>query len=62
MVILVWQDLPGISRREKTCGCISAWRISGALVYILSFNIFPAFTGIVADSVAIGASASVMLL
>lgn len=34
--------------------------ISGALVYILSFNIFPAFTGIVADSVAIGASASVM--
>lgn len=34
--------------------------ISGALVYILSFNIFPAFTGVVADSVAIGASASVM--
>jgi membrane associated rhomboid family serine protease len=34
--------------------------ISGAIVYILSFNIFPAFTGIVADSVAIGASASVM--
>ena len=34
--------------------------IIGALVYILSFNIFPAFTGIVAESVAIGASASVM--
>jgi membrane associated rhomboid family serine protease len=34
--------------------------ISGALVYILSFNVFPAFTGVVADSVAIGASASVM--
>ena len=34
--------------------------ICGALVYILSFNIFPVFTGIVADSVAIGASASVM--
>jgi membrane associated rhomboid family serine protease len=34
--------------------------ICGALVYILSFNIFPAFTGVVADSVAIGASASVM--
>jgi membrane associated rhomboid family serine protease len=33
---------------------------SGALVYILSFNIFPVFTGVVADSVAIGASASVM--
>jgi membrane associated rhomboid family serine protease len=36
--------------------------ISGALVYILSFNIFPAFTGAVADSVAIGASASVMAI
>jgi len=34
--------------------------ISGALVYILSFNIFPAFTGILSESVAIGASASVM--
>jgi membrane associated rhomboid family serine protease len=36
--------------------------ISGAIVYILSFNIFPAFTGIVEDSVAIGASASVMAI
>ena len=36
--------------------------ISGAIVYVLSFNIFPAFTGIVADSVAIGASASVMAI
>jgi membrane associated rhomboid family serine protease len=36
--------------------------ISGAMVYILSFNIFPAFTGVVADSVAIGASASVMAI
>jgi membrane associated rhomboid family serine protease len=34
--------------------------ISGAIVYILSFNIFPAFIGIVSESVAIGASASVM--
>ncbi|MCX6301394.1 MAG: rhomboid family intramembrane serine protease [Bacteroidia bacterium] len=34
--------------------------ISGAIVYILSFNIFPAFTGLVSESVAIGASASVM--
>jgi membrane associated rhomboid family serine protease len=34
--------------------------ISGAVVYILSFNIFPAFNGIVSESVAIGASASVM--
>jgi membrane associated rhomboid family serine protease len=36
--------------------------ISGAIVYILSFNIFPAFTGLVHESVAIGASASVMAL
>jgi membrane associated rhomboid family serine protease len=34
--------------------------ISGAFIYILSFNVFPAFTGVVAESVAIGASASVM--
>lgn len=34
--------------------------ISGAIVYVLSFNIFPAFTGMIHDSVAIGASASVM--
>lgn len=33
--------------------------ISGAIVYILSFNIFPAFTDVVGESVAIGASASV---
>jgi membrane associated rhomboid family serine protease len=36
--------------------------ISGSVVYILSFNIFPAFSGLVADSVAIGASASVMAI
>jgi membrane associated rhomboid family serine protease len=36
--------------------------ISGALVYIFSFNIFPAFAGVVTDSVAIGASASVMAI
>jgi membrane associated rhomboid family serine protease len=36
--------------------------ISGAMVYIISFNIFPAFTGVVSDSVAIGASASVMAI
>jgi membrane associated rhomboid family serine protease len=34
--------------------------ISGAIVYIISFNIFPAFSGVVAESIAIGASASVM--
>jgi len=36
--------------------------ISGAIVYVLSFNVFPAFTGVVAESVAIGASASVMAI
>lgn len=34
--------------------------ISGAVLYISSFNIFPAFAGLVSESVAIGASASVM--
>jgi membrane associated rhomboid family serine protease len=34
--------------------------LSGAFIYILSFNIFPAFAGVVNESVAIGASASVM--
>jgi membrane associated rhomboid family serine protease len=36
--------------------------ISGALVFILSFNIFPAFSGVVGESAAIGASASVMAI
>ncbi len=34
--------------------------ICGAILYIVSFNVFPVFTGMVADSSAIGASASVM--
>ncbi len=34
--------------------------IAGAIVFVMSFNIFPAFTGTVRDSVALGASASVM--
>lgn len=34
--------------------------ICGAVVYIISFNIFPVFNQVVAESVAIGASASVM--
>lgn len=36
--------------------------ISGAFVYVVSFNIFPAFADIVSDSIAIGASASVMAI
>jgi len=34
--------------------------ICGAILYIISFNIFPAFNEIVNESIAIGASASVM--
>ena len=34
--------------------------ITGAIVYIISFNIFPAFDQVVSESVAIGASASVL--
>ncbi len=36
--------------------------IAGAFVYILSFNVFPAFRDVVDISVAIGASASVMAI
>jgi membrane associated rhomboid family serine protease len=36
--------------------------ICGAVVYVFSFNIFPAFSGVVGESVAIGASASVMAI
>jgi hypothetical protein len=36
--------------------------VSGSVLYILSFNIFPAFAGVVSESVAIGASASVMAI
>jgi membrane associated rhomboid family serine protease len=36
--------------------------LSGAVVYIASFNIFPAFSSAVSDSIAIGASASVMAI
>ena len=34
--------------------------ICGAVVYIISFNVFPVFSQVVAESVAIGASASVI--
>ncbi len=36
--------------------------LSGALVYVISFNIFPVFREIVNESVAIGASASVIAI
>jgi len=34
--------------------------IAGAAVYIISFNLFPVFSSVVGESIAIGASASVM--
>lgn len=34
--------------------------VCGAVIYVMSFNLFPAFTGIIDKSIAIGASASVM--
>jgi membrane associated rhomboid family serine protease len=36
--------------------------LSGAIIYVSAFNIFPAFSGMVGESVAIGASASVMAI
>jgi membrane associated rhomboid family serine protease len=36
--------------------------ISGAVVYMISFNIFPVYKDVVAESVAIGASASVLAI
>lgn len=36
--------------------------IAGAIVYIISFNVFPVFKPVVDESVAIGASASVMAI
>lgn len=36
--------------------------ISGAVVYIISFNVFPVFNQVVNESVAIGASASVLAI
>ncbi|HKL67982.1 MAG TPA: rhomboid family intramembrane serine protease, partial [Bacteroidales bacterium] len=36
--------------------------LSGALLYILSFNIFPAFADVIHLSIALGASASVMAI
>lgn len=36
--------------------------LSGAALFILSFNIFPAFSGTVSESIALGASAAVMAI
>jgi membrane associated rhomboid family serine protease len=46
--------------RRKLVAVYLIGGICGAILYIVSFNIFPAFKEIVNESVAIGASASVM--
>jgi len=61
MVILVWQIFLEYLDERKLWLYICLRNKRGIGLYS-SFNIFPAFTGIVADSVAIGASASVMAI
>jgi len=46
--------------QKKLVAVYLAGGISGALIYIISFNVFPAFSEVLTESVAIGASASVM--
>jgi hypothetical protein len=46
--------------QKKLVGVYLLGGLSGAVVYIISFNIFPVFKTVVDESVAIGASASVM--
>ncbi len=46
--------------QKKLVGVYLLGGLTGAVVYIASFNIFPVFNTVVAESVAIGASASVM--
>ena len=36
--------------------------ISGALFYVIAFNVFPVFSGMITESLALGASASVMAI
>lgn len=45
---------------KKLIGTYILGGISGGLLYILAFNIFPVFNGIVSGALALGASASVM--
>lgn len=45
---------------KKLIGTYILGGISGGLLYILTFNIFPVFSGIVSGALALGASASVM--
>ena len=47
---------------RETCICLPSWRYFGALLYILSFNVFPVFSDVTNVAVAIGASASVMAI
>ena len=61
MALLVRAYLSLNISTRKSWLLFTCWEGSvGAVVYIVSFNIFPAFNQVVAESVAIGASASVM--
>jgi membrane associated rhomboid family serine protease len=46
--------------QRKLVAVYIAGGLSGALFYVLFFNIFPAFSGMLPESIALGASASVM--
>jgi len=48
--------------QKKLLGCYILGGLSGAILYILAFNIFPAFQAMVQNSVALGASASVLAI
>jgi uncharacterized membrane protein YraQ (UPF0718 family) len=60
MALLVRQIFLEYLDQRKLVAVYLLGGLCGALVYVLSFNIFPVFKGIVSESVAIGASASVM--
>ncbi|MCK4465314.1 MAG: rhomboid family intramembrane serine protease, partial [Bacteroidales bacterium] len=48
--------------QKKLVGVYILGGLSGALLYIFSFNVFPVFGSIAAESIAIGASASVIAI
>ena len=48
--------------QKKLAGVYVLGGLAGAVLYVLSFNIFPAFGSIVHSSLAMGASASVMAI
>ena len=52
----------GYFEQKKSAGVYILGGLAGAVLYVLSFNIFPAFGSIVHSSLAMGASASVMAI